>query len=71
MVSHLAGVLEIDADKIDVRKPFKQFGLGSIEGVGMVADLEDWLGISMDASLIWDYPTIASFAEYLANEVNA
>jgi acyl carrier protein len=31
----------------------------------MTGELENWLGYSIDPTLIYDYPTIESFAQHL------
>lgn len=66
--SYLADLLEIDADEIDITVPFDSYGLDSAVAVGMTGDLEDWLGQPLDPTLLYDYPTVESFAHHLAEE---
>ncbi|WP_348253826.1 acyl carrier protein [Leptolyngbya sp. NM1-A1] len=68
IVDYLADLLEIDADEIDVTVPFDGYGLDSAVAVGMTGDLEDWLGQPLDPTLLYDYPTVESFAHHLAKE---
>jgi acyl carrier protein len=35
--------------------------------VGLSGELEDLLGISVDATVAWDYPTVAGLAAHLAS----
>jgi acyl carrier protein len=60
IVSYLSELLEIDPD-----------GLDSAVAVGMTGDLEDWLGTKLDPTLLYDYPTVASFSQHLAEEFEA
>jgi hypothetical protein len=38
--------------------------------VELAQDLADWSGIPVEATIVWNYPTIDSLAEYLANQIN-
>jgi len=40
--------------------------LDSVAAVGLAGELEDWLDVELPATILWDYPTIAALAEYLA-----
>jgi acyl carrier protein len=66
ITSYLSKLLNIEADEVDVDIPFDQYGLDSSAAVGMTGDLEDWLGQSFDATLLYDYPTIESLAQHIA-----
>ena len=34
----------------------------------MTGELEEWLGQSVDPTMVYDYPTIEQFSEYLAEQ---
>jgi acyl carrier protein len=65
IVAYLAELLEVDSEEVDVKIPFDRYGLDSSAAIGMTGDLENWLGYSIDPTLIYDYPTIESFARHL------
>ena len=65
IVAYLAELLEVDSDAVDVKIPFDRYGLDSSAAIGMTGELENWLGYSIDPTLIYDYPTIESFAQHL------
>ncbi|MDX1417044.1 MAG: beta-ketoacyl synthase N-terminal-like domain-containing protein, partial [Candidatus Promineifilaceae bacterium] len=69
LVSQLAQKLRINPNSINTQVPFVDFGLDSVKAVGMVGDLENWLGRSLSPTVIWDFPTIAGLADHLAGEV--
>ncbi len=50
---------------VDCTTSFVQLGLESVTAATLVADLEDWLDIEIDITLIWDYPTISSLAQHI------
>lgn len=66
LVREVADASSLSPDRIDSREPFATYGLGSLEAVYLVGKLEDWLGIALDATLLWDHPTIESLAKHLA-----
>jgi|ERR1041385_4583228 acyl carrier protein len=67
IVAHIAAELGLDPQEIDVREPFAHYGMDSVVAVGMSGELEEWLGISLSPTLLWEYPTIASLASHLAH----
>ncbi len=68
-ISYLAELLEIEANEIDVNSSFQSYGLSSAEGVGMIGDLGDWLGESLNPALIYEYPNIATLSAQLDQKV--
>ena len=66
LMEHIATQLKLPVDRIDPRQPFVDYGLDSVQAVNLTAELENWLGRSLTPTLIWDYPTIADLADYLA-----
>ncbi|MEX0794300.1 MAG: acyl carrier protein [Pirellulaceae bacterium] len=67
IVDYLAKELDISPAKIDPRNTFDSFALDSATAIGMTGDLESWLGRRIDPTVVYDYPTIEEFSEYLAN----
>lgn len=47
-------------------QPFQSMGLDSKHAVSIVGELEDLYGLSLNATLLFDYPSIAALAAYLA-----
>lgn len=66
IVSYLAQLLEVNSDDIDIATPFDRYGLDSSAAVGMTGDLEDWLNIELEPTLVYDYPTIKALTQHLA-----
>jgi acyl carrier protein len=67
-IQYLSQQLDLSPDQIDVTVPFDDFALDSATAIAMTGDLEDWLGRSVDPTLVYDYPTISDLAEYLAQD---
>ena len=68
LVTHVAQALKVNANRIDRRAPFAQYGMDSAQAISLSADLEDWLGRSLVPTIVYDYPTIEALAHYLAGE---
>ncbi len=58
----------LQPENISVDTPFASLGLDSIVIVTLVADLENWLGTSLDPTVCWEYPTIGLLSEWLVTE---
>jgi acyl carrier protein len=67
----IAERLGIGPAEVNVREPFADYGFGSIDAALLMGDLEDWLGIEIPVTLLWEYPSIAELSQYLAEAINA
>lgn len=64
--AYLAKELGVDEAAIDPETPFLALGVGSRQAVIMAGDLEDWLGVELEAAIAWEHPTARSLAGFLA-----
>ncbi|MEO1133146.1 MAG: acyl carrier protein, partial [Cyanobacteria bacterium J06639_1] len=67
----LADILDVEPEDVDVTIAFDRFGLDSSAAIGMTGDLEEWLGYDIDATVLYDYPTIQSLSQYLGKNLAA
>lgn len=67
----IAEMLDIPADKLNPNAEFESFGLDSVAAVSLVAELEEWLHREVSPSLLFEYPTLSSFADYLSQSDDA
>ncbi|MGK7920744.1 MAG: acyl carrier protein, partial [Trichodesmium sp.] len=70
LVSQLAERLEVETQEIDIERDFVDYGLNSIEVVNLSGELENLLGRRLPPTLLLDYPTIESLAEYLVEDTS-
>ena len=70
IISYLANLLEIKIEKIELTVPFAHYKLDSYAVVGLASDLQDWLNIELEPTLIYEYPTIEALTSYLTEELN-
>jgi acyl carrier protein len=71
LIERIATLTASPLDSIDPDRPMEGYGLTSVMAVGMSADLEDWLEIAVEATIVWDYPTVATLAQHLADSAVA
>jgi cyclopropane-fatty-acyl-phospholipid synthase len=57
LAEELSAKLKILPSDFDVRQPFTSYGLDSVQMVGLIGDLETYLGRTLQPTLAWDYPT--------------
>ena len=69
MVDYLSRLLNHHPKEIKVKVAFDRYGLDSSAAAVMSGDLEEWLKIDLDPTLMYDYPTIETLAQYLAEEL--
>jgi len=67
LITQLAQRLGVPIEEIDAQQSVLRYGVDSLVAIEMVADLEDWLACNLPLTLLWDYPTLAASAAYIAD----
>jgi acyl carrier protein len=65
LIAYVADLLELEPDEIDLEISFDRYGLDSSATLGLMADLEDWLGCKLNPTLLYNYPNIGKLSQYL------
>jgi NADPH:quinone reductase-like Zn-dependent oxidoreductase/acyl carrier protein len=65
----IARVLRIPASRIEADTPLDALGLDSLMALELRNGLEAGLGLTLPATLVWGYPTLAALASHLAREM--
>jgi acyl carrier protein len=71
LVHEVAEAAGVASERIDIREPFASYNITSLEAVYLVGVFETWLGVPLDATLLWDHATIEALARHLAGGVSA
>ncbi len=71
MQDKIGAALNVAGDSLDPTEPITSYGLDSIAAFTLTLDLSEWLERDLQASLLWDFPTIAELARYLGEEPKA
>ena len=62
----LAAELRIPDGQVEVDLPFAEMGLNSVMAISIRRQLEQFVGLELSATMLFNHPTITSFADYLA-----
>ncbi len=65
----IANEMRISEDEIHASHSFFELGLDSITSIFMMEKLEQELKVNLNPMYFWDYPTLETYAGYLANDV--
>ena len=65
----VASYANMPAAEIGLASPLSEYGLDSVSAISLCADLEDRLGIVVEPTVAWDFPTIAEMAAHLQSQV--
>jgi acyl carrier protein len=65
MADRIGEALSVSPDELDVHAPFSEHGLDSVAALQLTGELETLLGKQLSATLVYEYPTIATLSEHL------
>ena len=70
---HIATLIGVSADEIPPDTDFDSFGIDSVQGVDMLAELESWLGVpdELPVDIIFEADSLAGASEDIARFVAA
>lgn len=66
LLSRIAGHLKLNEAELDPDTPFVNLGVDSVFTVELSGELEDLVGFDLSPTLLYDHPSVAAVARYLA-----
>jgi acyl carrier protein len=69
LTTRVASYLEVPVHMVDAMVPLAELGVDSVYAVSLVGDVEAHFDIEVDATMIFDYPTLAHIAEFIDSAV--
>jgi phthiocerol/phenolphthiocerol synthesis type-I polyketide synthase A len=57
-------------DELESDRPFAELGLNSVMAMSVRRAAEQLVGVELSATMLWNHPTIASLAGYLATRLS-
>lgn len=66
LVSRVALKAGIMADELELDAPVSGYGLSSRDAITLSGELEELLQRSLPPTLLWEYPTVRTLAQFLA-----
>ena len=67
--SILATELRTPENEVELDLPFAEMGLNSVMAMSIRREVEQLVGLELSATMLWNHPTIATFASYLAKQL--
>lgn len=67
LLKAVAEELERPLSDQDLDTPLAQLGLDSTQAVALTGELEDWLGVEVDPTLVFEFPSIRQLSQHLAS----
>ena len=61
--------LHMPEAELDLDRPFAELGLNSVMAMSVRRDTEQFVGIELSATMLFNYPTIVALAEHLAKKL--
>jgi acyl carrier protein len=68
LIEKVARYRSMPRDAIDPDTPLADYGIDSVNGLALCADLNAERGFTVDTTIVWDYPTIEGIATFLIEE---
>jgi acyl carrier protein len=65
-IAYLTKMLDDPAIAVGPEASFAELGLDSASSAYFIVELEDWLGTELIPELVFEYPTIAALAHFIA-----
>jgi acyl transferase domain-containing protein/acyl-CoA synthetase (AMP-forming)/AMP-acid ligase II/acyl carrier protein len=66
LIDKVAELLSLSTHQVNVQEPLADYGLSSLAAVRLSGELQDWLEIPLDPTLLYDYSSIADLTQELA-----
>ena len=66
MVARIAAATQVPPQDIDVEAPFTSLRLSSVDVLDLAVELEDLLGVEIESTIAYDYPTIRLLSGFIA-----
>jgi acyl carrier protein len=71
LATRIAEYVRQPANAIQLDVPLSEYGLDSVYALTLAGEIEDHLGVSLDPTLMWDYPTLRKLSEALTGDAAA
>lgn len=62
-------LLGIDAGEIDPEQELSTYGLSSVTGVMLTGEIEEWVGLRLEPTIAWEYPTVRKMARFIEGQI--
>jgi acyl carrier protein len=67
-IRFISETFDLPAEEVYLDAEFQSFGFDSTALVGFAAELEEWLGMELPPSVLFEHPSIGQLASHLSGE---
>jgi FkbH-like protein/FkbM family methyltransferase len=71
IVSGLAEAIQADEQELDLNKSFRELGIDSMTGIGLLARLNNTFDIILSITVLYDYPNVDKLARHIYDKYEA
>lgn len=61
--------LQLAEGELDFDRPFAELGVSSLMAMAIRREAEEFVGIELSATILWNHPTLAALADHIADEL--
>ncbi|MEF9673525.1 acyl carrier protein [Pseudomonas sp. PCH446] len=71
LATRIADYVNLPLDAIEPDVPLSEYGLDSVYALTLVGEVGSHLGMVVDPTVIWDFPTLRALAQALAGNAGS
>ncbi|TPG83202.1 acyl carrier protein [Pseudomonas mandelii] len=71
LATRIADYVNLPLDAIEPDVPLSEYGLDSVYALTLVGEVGTHLGMAVDPTVIWDFPTLRTLAQALASNAGS
>jgi acyl carrier protein len=65
LIKRIVQILQIAPEDVSSHAVFSELGMSSLQAVELAAELENWSGREIPATIVYEYPTIEDASTYV------
>ena len=65
LTTRIGQILRVTPEDVSSHVVFSELGMSSLQAVELAAELEDWSGREIPATIVYEYPTIEDVSTYV------
>jgi acyl carrier protein len=65
LTERIATYVRQPRDAIQPETPLTEYGLDSVYALTLIGDIEDYLGLQLDPTIMWDFPSVRALTTEL------
>ncbi|NWA29720.1 acyl carrier protein [Pseudomonas gingeri] len=71
LATRIAQYVNLPLDAIEPDEPLSEYGLDSVYALTLIGEVGAHLGVDVDPTVIWDFPTLRTLSQALASNAGS